>query len=175
MKHLLTFDEFLNESLNEAKTKLEDFSRYRDLEDVLKGLDSKISSIEPIRYAPKSAETKLTELADKNISSFIISINEDESIYRKGSSWVITGIVSDKKGTKAVTGVGKKAGDMAYLIGRSDEKWEEGNPWTLGQLGLAAQFASGGTKALTPVKDHLWQHTQLNKIKGTANYLVTIK
>jgi hypothetical protein len=180
MKNLLSFEDFINEGyLNEALTKMK-IEEFKDLfssvTTILKDLNLSIESSQEIKYAPKSAESMISDLTEKNKSSFIISFNEDEAF--RGNElpyWVITGVVSDKKGTDAVTGVGGKAGDMAYIVGCSGQKYEGGKNWTLGQLGLSAQFASGKSQALTPVKNHLWEHTQINKSKGTKNYLLTLK
>lgn len=168
MKNLPTFNEFVNEE-HQYNMISENLNSYGEIieyvEDVFKQMGKRIASTEKTKYAVKPlTDMLLTSTEDLAIVSF----NEKEM----GSC--PTPIGSELPDIR-ITGIITK-GDTKYAVTSLKGAKYSGNAlYNEQQLGLVANFASGRTKALTPVQNSLWNNTLLNKQKGTINYIIRFK
>ena len=172
MKNLLTFEDFVNEAKNKNLNEFPEVESW--LMGVLSELGLKFVSAELTKHVVNAINTRIMD--DQN--TIYLSINEN--VPGRESTvlpyYCATGVVTDVKGWLTNKNTKKNyKGEKVYFIAQAGRRMEGGNDWTLGELGLYAEFASGRVKELNPVKDHLWNHTYLNKNKETYNFIIKVK
>jgi hypothetical protein len=193
MKNLVTFEEFVNESTNSnLNENLRSDAINSKINSIARDLNLHVVKTEKIKFTAKGAQERIMTEVESGNYAFVITFNETQSpapnpggrIFdtfdspnqaEGGPYWSLSGIVEDKVG-KFSKLAGIKPGEAAYIVGHSAMKWYDSQDnWDIGQLGLIASFASGNSKALTPIKDHFAYNAELNKVKGSESYLVILK